>query len=107
MRFAKIACGRRDDRALGDDQFLSRLNRESHILFGDEVQRQRSIGEQSATSKVDRITQLSHALEQAQREQRLVEVQRVTLLARLSKAWLPTNPELDAGDCKVPIVTAL
>ncbi|HKS90179.1 MAG TPA: hypothetical protein VJR70_12120, partial [Stellaceae bacterium] len=60
--------------------------------LSDEAHRQITVSEQAASSKSDRITQLAHALEQAQRDLRLAEVQRVTLMARLSKS------ELDAAD---------
>ena len=42
--------------------------------------------QQSSSSKADRIAQLSRALEQAQRDLHLVEAQRATLMARVSKA---------------------
>ncbi len=51
-----------------------------------EAEQQQSAAEQTTTSKADRIAQLAHALEQAQRELHLTEAQRVTLMARLSKA---------------------
>src|SRR6266851_8558746 len=54
--------------------------------LSDEAERQLASSEQVVTSKADRIAQLAHALEQAQRELHLTEAQRVTLLARLSKA---------------------
>jgi len=41
---------------------------------------------QAATTKIDRIGQLSSTLDQAQRALHLAEAQRVTLMARLSKA---------------------
>ena len=71
--------------------------------LSDEAQRQRSVSEQSASSRADRIAQLTHALEQAQREMHLAEAQRVTLLARLSKAeadlaeWLARHQQAQAG----------
>ncbi len=52
----------------------------------DEAKKELAVSEQAATSKADRVAQLTHALEQAQRELHLAEVQRVTLMARLSKA---------------------
>jgi murein DD-endopeptidase MepM/ murein hydrolase activator NlpD len=52
----------------------------------DEAKRQLAATEQVATSKTDRIGQLSSALDQAQRALHLAEAQRVTLIARLSKA---------------------
>jgi murein DD-endopeptidase MepM/ murein hydrolase activator NlpD len=54
--------------------------------LSDEARRQLASSEQAVTSKADRVAQLSHALEQAQRELHLAEAQRVTLMARLSKA---------------------
>ncbi len=54
--------------------------------LNDEAHQQLTVSEQAATSKTDRIAQLSHALEQAQRELHLAEAQRVTLMARLSKS---------------------
>ncbi len=54
--------------------------------LSDEAKRQITVSEQTATSKTDRISQLSYTLDQAQRELRLTEAQRVTLMARLSKA---------------------
>ena len=54
--------------------------------LNDEATRQLAESEQSETSKADRIAQMSRALEQAQRELHLTEAQRVTLMARLSKA---------------------
>ena len=52
----------------------------------DETRRQIAVSEQVATTKTDRIGQLSSALDQAQRALHLAEAQRVTLMARLSKA---------------------
>jgi murein DD-endopeptidase MepM/ murein hydrolase activator NlpD len=52
----------------------------------DEASQQIAVSEQTATSKTDRIGQLSSALDQAQRALHLAEAQRVTLMARLSKA---------------------
>ncbi len=54
--------------------------------LSDEAKNQQAVSEQAATSKADRVSQLTHALEQAQRELHLAEAQRVTLMARLSKA---------------------
>ncbi len=54
--------------------------------LSDEANKQLAVSEQAATSKADRVAQLTHALEQAQRELHLAEAQHVTLLARLSKA---------------------
>ncbi|MGE5270918.1 MAG: peptidoglycan DD-metalloendopeptidase family protein [Thiohalocapsa sp.] len=54
--------------------------------LNDETKRQLASTEQAVVSKADRIAQLTHALEQAQRELHLAEAQRVTMLARLTKA---------------------
>ena len=54
--------------------------------LSDDAQRQNAFSEQAVTSKADRIAQLTRALEQAQREFHLAEAQRVTLMARFSKA---------------------
>src|SRR6266571_3672704 len=54
--------------------------------LSDEAKSQQTVSEQAATSKAERVSQLTHALEQAQRELHLAEAQRVTLMARLSKA---------------------
>jgi murein DD-endopeptidase MepM/ murein hydrolase activator NlpD len=54
--------------------------------LNDEARQQTVASEQVATSKTDRIGQLTRALEQAQRDLRLAEVQRVTMIARLSKS---------------------
>jgi len=54
--------------------------------ISDESQRQQASADQSVATKSDKIGQLQRALEQAQRELHMAEAQRVTLLARLSKA---------------------
>jgi murein DD-endopeptidase MepM/ murein hydrolase activator NlpD len=54
--------------------------------LSDESQQQLAVSEETATSKADRVSQLTRALEQAQRDLHLAEAQRVTLMARLSKA---------------------
>src|SRR5713101_6272706 len=54
--------------------------------LSDEAKNQQAVSDQAATSKADRVTQLTHSLEQAQRDLHLAEAQRVTLMARLSKA---------------------
>lgn len=54
--------------------------------LSDEARRQIASSEEAVVSKADRIAQMTRALEQAQRELHLAEAQRVTLLARLSKA---------------------
>lgn len=52
----------------------------------DDARRQIAVSEEVATTKTDRIGQLSSALDQAQRALHLAEAQRVTLMARLRKA---------------------
>jgi murein DD-endopeptidase MepM/ murein hydrolase activator NlpD len=64
--------------------------------LSDETKKQLAVSEQAATSKTDRVAQLTHALEQAQRELHLAEAQRVTLMARLSKA----NTDLTEGQTR-------
>jgi murein DD-endopeptidase MepM/ murein hydrolase activator NlpD len=54
--------------------------------LSNEANQQLTVAEQATTSKTDRIGQLTHALEQVQRELHLAEAQRATLMARLSKA---------------------
>ena len=54
--------------------------------LSDEAHHQAAVSEQAATSKSDRVVQLTHALDQAQRELHLAEAQRATLVARLSKS---------------------
>ena len=54
--------------------------------LSDETHRQLQVSEQSTTSKADRIAQLTHALDQMQREVHLAEAERVTLMARLSRS---------------------
>ena len=54
--------------------------------LSDQANKQLAVSEQTANSKSDRVGQLTHALEQVQRELHLAEAQRVTLMARLSKA---------------------
>jgi murein DD-endopeptidase MepM/ murein hydrolase activator NlpD len=71
--------------------------------LSDETKKQIAVTEQAVTSKADRIAQLTHALEQAQRELHLTEAQRVTLMARLSKAdvdltdWQARQQQVQAG----------
>src|SRR5260370_1198628 len=55
-------------------------------VLSEEAKKQAAVSEQSATSKADRVLQLTRALDQAQRDLHIAEAQRVTLLARLSKA---------------------
>jgi murein DD-endopeptidase MepM/ murein hydrolase activator NlpD len=52
----------------------------------DEAQRQVAASQEAEGTKADRVAQLGQALEQAQRELHLTAAQRVTLMARLSKA---------------------
>jgi len=54
--------------------------------LNDETQHQPQSADQSSPSKADRLAQLTRSLEDAQKELHLAEAQRVTLLARLSKA---------------------
>lgn len=81
--------------------------------LSDEAKKQQAASDQVATSKADRVTQLSHALEQAQRELHLAEAQRVTMMARLSKAVADLTEEqarqqagLDQWQKKVQQLTA-
>lgn len=39
MLLAQISRSRRDDGALGDDQFAPRLNRQPHVFLTDEIKR--------------------------------------------------------------------
>jgi murein DD-endopeptidase MepM/ murein hydrolase activator NlpD len=61
--------------------------------LSEEAHRQLASSEASVVSKGDRISQLTHALEQAQLELHRAEAQHATLLARLSKA----EADLSAG----------
>ena len=81
--------------------------------LSEEAKKQQAATEQVATSKADRVAQLSHSLEQAQRELHLAEAQRVTLIARLSKAVVDLTEEqarqqtgLDQWQKKVQQLTA-
>lgn len=81
--------------------------------LSEEAKKQQAVTEQVATSKADRVAQLTHALEQAQRELHLAEAQRVTLMARLSKAVADLTEEqarqqsgLDQWQKKVQQLTA-
>ena len=67
------------------NQALGQAQRQISAI-GDQTQRQLAVSEQAASTRTDRISQLAHALEQAQRELQLTEAQRVTLMARLSMA---------------------
>jgi murein DD-endopeptidase MepM/ murein hydrolase activator NlpD len=79
------AVARLRDQVAAADQALNTA--QSRIAeLSDETKKQLAVSEQVVTSKADRIGQLTRALEQAQRELHLTEAQRVTLLARLSKA---------------------
>jgi murein DD-endopeptidase MepM/ murein hydrolase activator NlpD len=51
-------------------------------ILNDEAKRQAAVSDQN---KTDRVAQLTHALEQAQRDLHLADAQRATLVARLSK----------------------
>ena len=64
--------------------------------LSDEAKKELAVSEQAATSKADRVAQLTRALELAQRELHLTEAQRVTLMARLSKA----NADLTDGQAR-------
>ncbi len=79
------ALARMRDQVAAANQTLSTAQSRVAAL-SDEARRQLASSEQAVVSKGDRISQLTHALEQAQRELHLAEAQRVTLLARLSKA---------------------
>jgi len=84
--------------------------------LGDETKKQLAVSEKVVTSKADRIAQLTHALEQAQRNLHLTEAQRVTLMARLSKAGVDLTDRqarqqqaqagLDQWQKKVQLLTA-
>lgn len=73
------------DQVAAVSQALGLAQRQIAAL-GDQTQRQLAASEQVASNKTDRITQLAHALEQAQHELQQTEEQRVTLMARLSLA---------------------
>lgn len=88
------AVARMRDRLGGADQALNVAQRRIAELSA-EARRQLAVSEQSATSKADRIVQLTRTLEQVQRDLHLAEAQRVTLMARLSKS------EVDAADGQV------
>ncbi|HEV2336672.1 MAG TPA: peptidoglycan DD-metalloendopeptidase family protein [Stellaceae bacterium] len=79
----------RDELGAANQSLSMAQNRIS--MLSDEAQKQLAVSEQSASSKTDRVAQLTHALEQAQRELHLAEAQRVTLMARLSKAIADLN----------------
>lgn len=79
------AIARLRDQLGSANQTLNMAQRQIAEL-SDEAQQQIAASEQVATSKTDRIGQLTRALEQAQRDLRLAEAQRVTFMARLSKS---------------------
>ncbi len=79
------ALARLRDQLGASNQALSQAQNRVTAL-SDESSRLAASSEQAVTTKADRIAQLTHALELAQRELHLTEAQRVTLLARLSKA---------------------
>jgi murein DD-endopeptidase MepM/ murein hydrolase activator NlpD len=86
------ALARLRDQVAAADQALNTA--QSRIAeLSDETKKQLAVSEQVVTSKADRIGQLTRALEQAQRELHLTEAQRVTLLARLSKADVDLTEE--------------
>lgn len=96
------AVARLRDQVAAANQALN--NAQSRIAaLSDETTKQLAATEQAVTSKADRIAQLTHALEQAQRELHLTEAQRVTLMARLSKAgvdltdWQARQQQVQAG----------
>ncbi len=74
------------------------LNSTQHRIaaVSDEARRKIAVSERAATSTADRVAQLKHALDDAQHELHLTEAQRVTLLARLSKA----ETDLAAGQAR-------
>jgi murein DD-endopeptidase MepM/ murein hydrolase activator NlpD len=73
------------DRIGANTQSLNLAQRHLAALK-DTTNQQLAASQQAATSKADRIAQLAGALDQAQQELHLTEAQRVTLMARLSKA---------------------
>jgi murein DD-endopeptidase MepM/ murein hydrolase activator NlpD len=83
------------DRLGSADQALGQTQRRIASL-SDAASRQQVASEQAVTSRADRVAQLGHALEDAQRELHLTEAQRVTLMARLSKA----ETDLAAGQAR-------
>ena len=86
------ALARLRDQVASADQALNMAHSRIATL-SDEAKKQVAVSEQVVTSKGDRIAQLTHALEQAQRDLHLTEAQRVTLLARLSKADVDLTEE--------------
>lgn len=80
--------GRLRDRLGAAQGQLAAVNEEArtHQQQRNAVERKLVATEQAASSKGDRISQLTRALDQSQRQLRLTEAQRVTLMARLSKA---------------------
>ena len=96
------ALARMRDQVAAANQALNMAQSRIAVL-SDETKKQLAVTEQAVTSKADRIAQLTHALEQAQRELHLTEAQRVTLMARLSKAdvdltdWQARQQQVQAG----------
>jgi murein DD-endopeptidase MepM/ murein hydrolase activator NlpD len=96
------ALARLRDEVAAADQALN-MARGRIATLSDEAEKKVAASEQVVTSKADRIAQLTQALEQAQRELHLTEAQRVTLLARLSKAdvdlteWQTRQQQVQAG----------
>jgi murein DD-endopeptidase MepM/ murein hydrolase activator NlpD len=76
------------DRLGSESQTLNNVQGQLSALADEATARQQQLAvtEQMASSKGDRITQLSRALEQAQRDLHLADAQRATLTARVSKA---------------------
>jgi murein DD-endopeptidase MepM/ murein hydrolase activator NlpD len=86
------ALARLRDQAAAADQALN-MAQSRIAALSDEAKKQVAVSEQVVISKADRIAQLTHALEQAQRDLHLTEAQRVTLMARLSKADVDLTEE--------------
>jgi len=101
----------RDQLGTANDALSLAQNRIGSL--SDEAKKQQAVSDQAATSKADRVVQLTHALEQAQRDLHLAEAQRVTLMARLSKSVADLTEEqarqqagLDQWQKKVQQLTA-
>jgi murein DD-endopeptidase MepM/ murein hydrolase activator NlpD len=86
------ALARLRDQVASANQALN-LAQSRIAALSDEAKKQVAVSDQAVTSKADRIAQLTHALEQAQREVHLAEAQRVTLMARFSKANVDLTEE--------------
>jgi murein DD-endopeptidase MepM/ murein hydrolase activator NlpD len=80
------------DQLGGATQALSAAQRQLGEL-NDEARDKIAASQQAASSNADRISQLTRALAQAQKELRLAEVQRTTLMARLSKSEIEAAQE--------------